>query len=75
MHKEPTLMATEKLRGRRLIGTIRREFLDHVEFWNGRDLEHTSLPSSRVYDNEARGRASSDGRTPPTFIGEHACGP
>jgi hypothetical protein len=23
----------------RLIGTIRREFLDHVLFWNARDLE------------------------------------
>jgi putative transposase len=30
----------------RLIGTMRREFLDHVLFWNARDLD-ASLPSSR----------------------------
>ena len=28
----------------RLIGTIRREFLDHVLFWNGSDLERRGGP-------------------------------
>ena len=29
----------------RLIGTIRREFLDHVLFWNARDLERKLVDS------------------------------
>ena len=50
----------------RLIGTMRREFLDHVLFWNGRDLER-KLADFRVYYNEARCHASLHGRTPLTF--------
>jgi transposase InsO family protein len=50
----------------RLIGTIRREFLDHVLFWNGRDLER-KLAEFRVYYNEARVHASLDDHTPLTF--------
>ncbi len=34
----------------RLIGTLRREFLDHVIFWNARDLER-KLEEFRVYYN------------------------
>ena len=55
----------------RLIGTIRREFLDHVLFWNGRDLEH-KLTEFQMYYNVARSHESLDGRTPVTFVGEHA---
>ena len=29
----------------RLIGTLRREFLDHVPFWTARDLEENSCSS------------------------------
>ena len=54
----------------RLIGTIRREFLDHVLFWNGRDLEQ-KLAEFQVYYSAARSYASLDGRTPLTFVGEH----
>ena len=37
----------------RLIGTMRREFLDHVLFWNGRDLER-KLAEFQAYYNAAR---------------------
>jgi putative transposase len=46
----------------RVIGTMRREFLDHVPFWNARDLER-KLAEFQTYYNEARGHASLEGRT------------
>jgi len=52
----------------RLIGTVRREFLDHVLFWNGRDLER-KLADFQVYYNAARCHASLAGHTPLTFAG------
>jgi hypothetical protein len=52
----------------RLIGTVRREFLDHVLFWNARDLER-KLADFQVYDNAARSHASLEGHTPLTFVG------
>jgi len=52
----------------RLIGTMRREFLDHVLFWNGRDLER-KLGEFQGYYNAARCHASLDGHTPLTFAG------
>jgi hypothetical protein len=58
----------------RLIGTIRREFLDHVLFWNARDLAR-KLAEFQVDSNAARSHASLDGRTPLTFLGEHAVAP
>jgi putative transposase len=53
----------------RLIGTMRREFLDHVLFWNARDLER-KLADFQAYYNAARCHASLGGHTPSTF----ACG-
>jgi transposase InsO family protein len=53
----------------RLIGTMRREFLDQVPFWNGRDLER-KLAEFQGYYNAARSHASLDGHTPLTFAGE-----
>ena len=50
----------------RLIGTMRREFLDQVLFWNGRDLER-KLAEFQTYYNAARCHASLDGGTPLTF--------
>src|SRR5262245_39033805 len=50
----------------RLIGTTRREFLDHVPFWNARDLER-KLAEFQVYYNAARGHASLEGHTPLAF--------
>ena len=54
----------------RLIGTVRREFLDHVLFWNARDLER-KLAEFQVYYNAARSHASLEGHTPLTFVGGH----
>src|SRR5262245_12593228 len=50
----------------RLIGTMRREFLDQVLFWNGRDLER-KLGEFQVYYNAARVDASLEGHTPLAF--------
>jgi putative transposase len=56
---------------KRLIGTIRREFLDHVPFWNARDLEG-KLAEFQDYYNRARSHTSLGGRTPLTLVGTHA---
>ena len=50
----------------RVIGTMRREFLDHVPFWNGRDLER-KLAEFQGYYNTARSDASLDGHAPLMF--------
>ena len=47
----------------RLIGTARREFLDHVLFWNRRDLER-KLSDFQAYYNAERVHASLAGNTP-----------
>ena len=51
-----------------LIGTTRRECLDHVLFWNARDLER-KLADFQAYYNEVRSHASLKGHTPSTFAG------
>ena len=53
----------------RLIGTLRREFLDHVLCWNAGDLER-KLADFQAYDNAARSHASLEGDTPLGFAGE-----
>ena len=53
----------------RLIGTMRREFLDHVLFWNAGDLER-KLADFQAYYNAARSHASLEGYTPLDFAGE-----
>jgi hypothetical protein len=54
----------------RLIGTARREFLDHVLFWNSRDLER-KLSEFQAYYNVERVHASLDGKTPSAVaVGE-----
>ena len=47
----------------RLIGTMRRECLDHVLFWNAGDLER-KLADFQAYYNAARSHASLEGYTP-----------
>ena len=47
----------------RLIGTIRREYLDQVLFWNTGDLER-KLEAFRQYHNAHRVHTSLDGNTP-----------
>ncbi|HUE87081.1 MAG TPA: integrase core domain-containing protein [Vicinamibacterales bacterium] len=54
----------------RLVGTMRREFLDHVLFLNARDLERKPA-DFQAYYNAARSHASLEGHTPVTFAGGH----
>jgi putative transposase len=49
----------------RLIGTIRREYLDHLLFWTTADLENKLL-DFRTYFNNHRTHSSREGRTPDT---------
>jgi putative transposase len=58
----------------RLIGTIRRELLDRVMFWNARDLER-KLADFQAYYNAARSHAALDGHTPSAFAGEDVIAP
>src|SRR5262245_39802150 len=58
----------------RLIGTVRREFLDQVLFWNARDLKR-KLTEFQSYYNAARSHGSLAGHTPVTFAGGHAAAP
>jgi hypothetical protein len=53
---------------------VRREFLDRVPFWNGRDLER-KLCEFQVYYNTARGHASLDGYTPLTYACRNTVAP
>lgn len=50
----------------RLIGTLRREFLDRVPFWTARDLERKLLLFKEYY-NGARTHRALDGQTPLGF--------
>jgi transposase InsO family protein len=52
----------------RVIGTIRREFLDHLMFWNARDLER-KLGDFQHYYNRHRVHASLEGQTPAEVNG------
>lgn len=47
----------------RVIGTIRRECLDHTPFWNAADLER-KLTDFTAYDNRSRVHSSRGGETP-----------
>jgi len=53
----------------RLIGTFRREFLDHVFFWNAHDLER-KLEGFRQYYNAHRVHTSLDGDTSSEMTAE-----
>jgi len=53
----------------RLIETLRREFLDHVFFWNANDLER-KLEGFRQYYNSHRVHTSLNGDTPSETTGE-----
>src|SRR2546429_206218 len=49
----------------RLIGTLRREYLDHMLFWTTADLENKLL-DFRTYFNNHRTHNSLEGQTPDT---------
>jgi putative transposase len=53
----------------RLIGTIRREFLDKTLFWNAVDLQR-KLEAFQIYYNHNRFHASLEGNTPAQVSGE-----
>ena len=53
----------------RLIGTIRREYLDHILFWNAQDLVR-KLEEFRHYYNSHRVHSSLDGNTPSEITSE-----
>jgi hypothetical protein len=53
---------------------MRREFLDHVLFWNARDLE-CKLAEFQVYDNAARRHASLENHAPLAFASGHTAVP
>ncbi len=53
----------------RLIGTIRREYLDHVFFWNAQDLER-KLGDFKQYYNRYRTHQSLGGETPAVVSGD-----
>ena len=53
----------------RLIGTIRREYLDQILFWNGRDLEE-KLEEFQDYYNAHRVHQALDLKTPKEAAGE-----
>ncbi len=52
----------------RLIGTLRREYLDHVFFWNVLHLER-KLAEFQVYLNRSRVHSALDGDTPAVVSG------
>ena len=54
----------------RLIGTIRREYLDRVFFWNAQDLER-KLGGFLQYYNHSRVHQSLDGSAPAEVSGGH----
>jgi hypothetical protein len=56
----------------RLIGTIRREYLDHALFWNAGDLER-KLDEYRRHYNAHRVHTSLGGNTPAVYASEVAC--
>ena len=52
----------------RLIGTIRREYLDHIFFWNAQDLERKLVDFKHYYNGE-RVHCSLHGDTPENVSG------
>ena len=57
----------------RLIGTVRREYLDHTLFWNRHDLQK-KLDTFKEYYNDYRVHAGLDGKTPLQMIDEFKLG-
>lgn len=58
----------------RLIGSIRREYLDHVMFWNQLGLER-KLAAFKAYFNAERVHQSLEGRTPAEVAGGKPASP
>jgi hypothetical protein len=60
---KPQLIPMSYLLVERLIGSIRRELIDHTLFWTATDLDN-KLRDYQAYYNEHRCHASRDGVTP-----------
>jgi transposase InsO family protein len=58
----------------RLIGTIRREYLDHALFWNSLDL-HRKLENFQAYYNGVRVHRALNGATPAYRAGNRSPSP
>jgi transposase InsO family protein len=58
----------------RLIGTLRREYLDRMLFWTTADLENKLL-DFRTYFNNHRTHTSLEGRTPDTTVSRPIANP
>jgi len=58
----------------RLIGTVRREYLDRVLFWNASDLER-KLNEFKEYYNSYRVHASLEGNTPHQVLDDSLSAP
>jgi transposase InsO family protein len=58
----------------RLIGTLRREYLDQVPFWGAADLRR-KLGNFQHFYNTYRTHTSLDGHSPALRAGERASGP
>ncbi len=58
----------------RLIGTIRREYLDHVLFWTTTNLER-KLNTFKDYYNGHRAHASLEGKTPYQVLDDSLIAP
>jgi putative transposase len=56
----------------RLIGTIRREYLDQTPFWNSLDLAR-KLEEFKIYYNNSRVHQSLCGATPAEYSGKPRC--
>jgi hypothetical protein len=66
--KPSTLLGLHKALGeQKLIGSLRREYLDHLLFWTTSDLENKLL-DFRTYFNNDRTHTSREGRTPDTPV-------
>ncbi len=57
----------------RLIGSIRREYLDHVLFWNAHDFQQ-KLDAYKDYYNGYRVHAALDGKTSLSLSGNNVFG-
>ena len=62
------IVADSLLMKQQLIGTTRREFLDHTLFWNAADLEK-KLADFQAYYNQHRTHSSLGGATPADLAG------
>ncbi len=54
----------------RVIGTIRREYLDHVLFWNSLDLQR-KLGEFKDYYNHNRTHSALSGQSPDGYSQQH----